>query len=354
MWRTTAGTFVAYLKTVRDTRLGHCIEVTHLRDELHITRWWLRSDPPAVVWQCEGGVRNLIDQHGHRIHFPGETTSHRNPYADAAHVEAFHEYFCVDALVARSGGHPPGPTSVSAEAATNGLCTYEWSGLAGGFHCTRWVTYDPVTRRVYGCDLTERHPHTGEQHTRTVRAHFSYDDLMEARAFEFPPAADVSEPEEDAWGMPARADAVGEAARAEVSARVQHLLRAWLSGSAEEFLEDWHFLPESLHDGLLPARAVWEHRVTTQAVVWQGWEPQVGEPVKRNRICVPLSVRAFQPLAVPGAMEVAVTWRPPRTAGPAEEIYSEVFLLEHEGRLRVVHWDLPWVQDSSPHYGEAP
>ncbi len=342
---------------MRDVRLGHFTEVEFSPEDLEINRWWLRTDPPAVVWQTQCGTREMVDQHGHWYHEFGEAASHLVPDDSPVDLGEHAEWFWVDALVAVYGGTAPVP---DATPGTSGLCTYEWSGIVECFRCKGWVTYDPVTRRIYGCGLMQDNLNSGKPAVRIVRAHYTYDDPMQTNAFEFPAAIDSPEPSDspepinDPWGLAALITTVEEGERTEVSARVQHLLRAWLSGSAEEFLEDWYFLPESLHEGLLPARAVWEQRVATQAAVCQGWEPQVGEPVKRNRVCLPLTVGTFRPLPIPGAMEVEVTWRPPPAAGSVEEVYSEVFLLAHEGRLRVVHWNLPWPQDPPPHDGEVP
>ena len=47
-------------ETVRDVRLGHFTEVEFSPEDLEINRWWLRTDPPAVVQQTDEILREVL------------------------------------------------------------------------------------------------------------------------------------------------------------------------------------------------------------------------------------------------------------------------------------------------------
>lgn len=318
----------------------------HGRAHTHLSRHWLRLDPPALAWLTDQGEHDLIDERGHFHSVETWDACHLDPHTTPQSQDdlvsailpwgAFSSHDCELAL--GPDGNPlwerTWETIRGQEAAR-----YRTEFGKGDFHveCILWL--EALTGRLLRQEQVDRDPLTGTPVQHLIQRDYQYDVEPPPEVFNLPPPGkplvvdEVREPPQDI-----RATLPPEERR-----QIERIIAAsnthWARGDFDRFCRVWHFL-DLERETILPGRSEWEAalRARPQPTTWAS---AVNSITRDDSIPVWSGTCTVSPISVPDVLRIHSRLQVESPDGFLW-VGDAVYTVQRRPRgYRLVHWHFP-------------
>jgi len=315
-------------------------------DEELPTRFWCRTDPPALAW------RNEYPQSWALTVREADRTLYTSSNAKNCTLFTNPKVLTVEELLKNVLFPPPTGEEGSAEqkerlahwqrevVEREGQSVIRWyrETTQEKFHVADTIWTDPATHRIIARECRETDPMTGRPVSVQVCSDYRYNEELPENAFEMPPGKPIVERD-----LTSHMPEVWETLSAQERHALQALLRrseiAWQNANFAEFAALWNFNLVSN----VPRDTEWKERLLEQAEAGSRWESQIESANKQDFIPVTIAVHAFHWVKQRHKIllirsRLSVSWQ----EGGVWEGVTE-YCVRRRGRgFRIVHWEAPW------------